>query len=110
MVIYVLVIIVIIGGVILVLKYTGNKVDLNNVEVIKLQVSRHIVLPKDEQPALATITNHDRLTGAFLKKTENGDKLLIYQTNKEVFIYRPSIDRLIGVGPVIDSTAAQSTQ
>lgn len=74
--------------------------DLNKVSVITARVNKHYVLPTDEQPALATVTNKNKLTSAFLKKAENGDKVLIYQKNSIAIIYRPSIDRIIAVGPV----------
>lgn len=78
--------------------------DLTNVDVVKARVARHYVLPSNEQPALATITDRNKLTSAFLKKAQNGDKVLIYQTNQIAIIYRPSIDRIIAVGPVAIDT------
>ncbi len=71
-----------------------------NVAQVKALVARHYLLPQDEDPALATVTDRSKLTTPFLAKSENGDKVLIYQTKKIVIIYRPSIDKLIAVGPV----------
>lgn len=79
---------------------TLHKQNLSNVEVIKNKISKHIVLPKDEQPALLTITDKNKLATPFLKQAENGDKMLVYQTAKKVILYRPSIDRIIDSGPV----------
>lgn len=74
--------------------------DLNNVSVVQSRVARHMVLPKDKVPALATVTDKRKLTTKFLQQAENGDKLLIYDTEQKVIIYRPSIDKIIDVGPV----------
>ena len=74
--------------------------DINDVKKITQLVGRHYELPSDEQPALATITDASKLNTPFLKKAKNGDKVLIYQTNKIAIIYRPSLDRIVAVGPV----------
>jgi hypothetical protein len=73
---------------------------LTDVHVIERLVGRHYVLPTDEQPALATVTDPSKVTTKFLQKAKQGDKILIYQKNSRVIIYRPSIDRIIDVGPV----------
>lgn len=68
--------------------------------IVKRQVSQHYVLPKDEEPAVLTVTDKKKLTTPFFKHVENGDRILIYQKNKIAIIYRPSIDRIVSVGPV----------
>ncbi len=77
-----------------------KKEDPNLLIDIKNKVSKHIVLPNDEDPALATITDINKISTPFLKQAENGDKMLVYQNAKKVILYRPSIDRIIDVGPV----------
>lgn len=62
-------------------------------------VSRHYQLP-EEDPAIATVEDKTKLNSEFLKNAENGDKLLIYKDAKKVILYRPSVDRIIEVGPV----------
>lgn len=65
-------------------------------------VGRHFVLPDDEEPAILTVVNKGDVSSAFLKgKVENGDKVLIYQTNKKVIIYRPSLDKVVDAGPAV---------
>jgi hypothetical protein len=100
-IVYVVVLVLVTAGAVglLVLRHPQDQ-DLNSVEVIKQKISHHMLLPKDEQPALATITDHTKLTTPFLKKTQNGDKVLIYQKAQRAIIYRPSIDRIVDVGPV----------
>lgn len=83
--------------------------NLSDVSVVTSLVSKHMVLPKDETPALVTVTDPSKLTTEFLKGTEVGDKVLIYQTNEKAIIYRPSLDRIIDVGPVvIDDVTGES--
>ena len=75
--------------------------DLSDVNAVKQLVARHMLLPTDETPALVTVTDPSKLTTDFLKQTVAGDKVLIYQTNKRAIIYRPSVDRVVDVGPVL---------
>ena len=101
--------IIIVSGVLLLL-ITGLAVylflqhssqDLSDVNAVKQLVARHMLLPTDETPALVTVTDPSKLTTDFLKQTVAGDKVLIYQTNKRAIIYRPSVDRVVDVGPVL---------
>lgn len=69
---------------------------------IKEAVGRHLILPSDETPALLTVVDAGKLSSEFLKvKAKNDDRILIYQKNQRVIIYRPSVDRVVDVGPVI---------
>lgn len=103
-----LVLLLLVGG-LLVWKLKQNNTDLTKVEVVKAKVARHYVLPTNEQPALATITDSKKLTSSFFKKAQNGDKVLIYQKNQVAILYRPSIDRIIAVGPVVIDTPQGGT-
>lgn len=91
-------------------KLNTHKDNLNSVTTIQRLVRRHFVLPIDETPALATVTDKAKLTTKFLQKAENGDKILIYQKAGRVIIYRPSIDRIIDVGPVQIAPLSPSEQ
>lgn len=68
--------------------------------VIEQRVGKHFLLPTNEVPALATITDTKKISAIFFKHAKNGDKVLIYKKNKLAIIYRPSIDKIIEVGPV----------
>lgn len=95
----VLSLVLVIGG--LLYSYNSqNSVNLNNVKDVERLVGKHYLLPTNEVPALATVTDSSKITTKFLQKAKNGDKILIYQKNGRVIIYRPSIDRIIDVGPV----------
>lgn len=84
--------------------------DVTDVQTVQRQVGKHYVLPTDETPVLATVTDKAQLQTDFLKKAQNGDKVLIYQKAQRAIIYRPSLDRIIDVGPVtIASTPTTDT-
>jgi hypothetical protein len=68
---------------------------------VETRIGRHYLLPADETPALVTVTDSEKLTSRFLKNARNGDKILVYQNHQVAIIYRPSIDRIVAVGPVI---------
>jgi len=76
--------------------------ELNRIETEQLvaSVARHIVLPEDEQPTIATIQDIDALVGEqpVFKGAENGDKVLVYQD--QAIIYSPKRDILVKVVPV----------
>jgi predicted negative regulator of RcsB-dependent stress response len=73
------------------------------------KIGKHIVLPKDEQPTLATVTDIKKLKGqAFFKSAVNGDKLLIYAKAKKAILYRPSNDMIIEFAPLIMDTTSSA--
>lgn len=70
-------------------------------------VSKHYVLPTDEQPALATVTDKTKLNSTLAKRAQDGDRILIYQKNQQAIIYRPSLDKIVDVTPVQIDTPKQ---
>ncbi|MEO6761593.1 MAG: hypothetical protein ABI220_04440 [Candidatus Saccharimonadales bacterium] len=87
-----------------------HKQDLDNVQAIMQDISKHYLLPTNETPALATVTDSKKVQSAFAGKVEDGDKILIYQTNRKAVVYRPSIDRIVDVEPVsIDTPPSGNT-
>ncbi len=84
-----------------VLSHKKQQASLNNVGVITSKVGEIFLLPADEKPALATVTNSKKISSNFAGKVKNGDKILIYQTNKRAIVYRPSINRIIDVQAVV---------
>ncbi len=72
-----------------------------NLKNVVGEVSQLMILPRDEQPTLATVTDKRKLTDKFLaSKAANGDDVLIYSKNQTVIIYRPSINKIVAVGTV----------
>lgn len=73
------------------------------------KVGRHIVLPTGEQPTIATVSDISKLQGqVFFAHAQNGDKMLIFAKAKKAILYRPSIDKIIEVGPVETTNTANA--
>lgn len=83
---------------------------MSALQQVEREVGRHYLLPTNEQPALVTVEDESKVTSPFLKQAKNGDKILIYANAKIVIIYRPSIDRIVAVGPVFIDTSQSGTQ
>jgi LytR cell envelope-related transcriptional attenuator len=64
-------------------------------------VGKLIVLPSNEQPTIATVSDVKRLKGqSFFAHARNGDKVLIYTKAQEAILYDPLADKIVAVGPV----------
>lgn len=65
---------------------------------LKEQVGKLYVLPP-EDPVVATVTDTRVLPeNDFYKKAEDGDKILIFSIAQKIFLYRPSINKVVDVG------------
>ncbi len=65
-------------------------------------VGKLILLPKDETPVLAKITNAKKLATQqpFFTNAKDGDELLIFQKSARAIIYSPSRNIIVNVGPI----------
>lgn len=74
------------------------------------KVGRHIVLPLDEQPTIATISDKEKLKDQpFFAKAKNGDKVLIYNLARKAILFDPVADKIIDVAPINISTPSATT-
>lgn len=73
--------------------------NYDDVTTVTNAVAKHVVIP-DEKPILATVTDKTALKTPFLQEADNGDRILLYEKAKKVIIYRPSIDRIVNIGPI----------
>jgi len=74
--------------------------EKENSELIE-KVGKLILLPTNEQPTIATITDKSQLsTQPFFNNAVDGDKVLVYANAKKAILYRPSTDKIIEVAPV----------
>jgi hypothetical protein len=66
------------------------------------RVGQIVVLPSDETPTLATVTDSAKLAEEepFFGNAQNGDKVLIYRNAKKAYLYRPSTNQLINVSNI----------
>lgn len=74
-------------------------------DVIK-NVSKLVILPANETPTVATVTDIQKLKGqAFFADAKNGDKVLVYNQQRKAILYRPSTNQIVNINVV---TAAQN--
>jgi len=65
------------------------------------EVGKLIVLPSDEQPEIATVSDVKKLKGQpFFVNAQNGDKVLIYSKAQEAILYDPVANKIVEVGPI----------
>jgi hypothetical protein len=85
-------------------KRLENPTDAAKVEVAKTveAVGKLILLPSDEEPTLATVSDKTKVQDQALiqANVRNGDKILIYSQAKKAYLYRPSINKLVAIAPV----------
>ncbi len=73
----------------------------NSVEDIIKKVSKLIVLPQDEKPTVATVSDLEKLQGQqFFSQAKIGDKVLIYANARKAILYDPLADKVINVAPL----------
>ncbi|HZE87693.1 MAG TPA: LytR C-terminal domain-containing protein [Methylomirabilota bacterium] len=96
-------------GIYFYLQYHNNQEILKNptfaaqVEAQTLvgKVGQLMVLPANEQPTIATVSDATKLKGQpFFAKAENGFKVLIYPKAKEAILYDPGTNKIVEVGPI----------
>lgn len=75
------------------------------IDAVVKKVGRHILLPTDEQPTLASVSDVSKVSDQpFFAKAQNGDKVLVYTQARKAILYRPSEDIIIEVAPLNIST------
>lgn len=64
-------------------------------------IGKLMLLPKDEAPTVATVTDIENLKDqVFFKNATNGNKVLIYPNSKLAIIYDPQANLIVNVGPI----------
>jgi len=72
------------------------------VDWLKEKAGKLMQLPTDEDPSIATVLDKTKLKDqAFFANAENGDKILIYTKAKKAILYRPSINKIIEIMPIV---------
>jgi hypothetical protein len=70
-----------------------------------IRVGRLMILPTGETPSFGTVTDATKLKKeTFFAYSQTGDQVLIYQKAKLSILYRPSINKIVNVGPLIVGT------
>lgn len=91
------------------IKDNPNKISLDEINSLTTVIGKFMDLPTDETPTLATVTDKEKLKDQdFFKKSENGDKILIYANAKKAILYRPSIQKVIEFAPLLIGNSDQN--
>ena len=72
------------------------------------RVGQLILLPSDEVPTLATVSDINVLKGQlFFQNASNGDVVLMYAKARKAILYSPRLNKVIEVAPITDAETAQ---
>ncbi len=72
-----------------------------DVNALLEKIGKLIVLPVDEKPVIATVTDPSKLKSqAFFANTQVGDKVIIYPQAKKAILYNPSLNKIVEVAPL----------
>lgn len=89
-----------------------EKIKQENMALIK-KVGEHILLPDDEVPSIATITNAEalKIEQPFYRDAKDGNRVIIYMQAKKAIIFDEEKNILVNVGPIFvnDQVAQTST-
>lgn len=84
--------------------------DAKEIEDLTKEIGVMMMLPENETPTLATVTDKDKLSEqSFFQKSENGDKVLIYSNTGRAILYRPSNKKIVDVTTVNINTPSVET-
>lgn len=78
-----------------------EKVSQEEAKDLAIKVGKLMVLPTDETPTLATVSNPEALIGqSFFIGAKKGDKVLIYSNAKKAVLYDPVLNKIIATAPL----------
>lgn len=78
-----------------------------DVQITLDKVGRLVILPSDT-PTVATVTDKTKLLDKpFFRNAENGDKVLIFTVSKRAILYRPSVGKIVEMGPVVPQESSK---
>ncbi len=84
--------------------------DTKEIAELTQTLGKFMDLPADETPTLATVTDREKLADQpFFRKSENGDKVLIYTNSGRAILYRPSTKKIVDVTTINVNTPADTT-
>lgn len=73
-------------------------------------VGQLILLPQGEKPTIATVSDPEKLKDQpFFANAKNGDKVLLYQNAKKVYLYDPIAHKIVEVAPINVGTNTTNT-
>jgi hypothetical protein len=92
-------------------RQSAQVADAKEIETLSQEIGKFMLLPDNETPTLATVTDREKLAEQpFFQKAENGDKVLIFSQNGRAILYRPSQKKIVDVTTVnVNQTTATPT-
>lgn len=70
--------------------------------ILVKKVSKHMFLPENEIPSLATVTDPEKLEAqSFFANAKKGDKVLIYSKARKAILYDPVADKIVTIAPIV---------
>lgn len=87
-------------------KTNTNEVSQAEVKSLVEKVGRLAVIPTDETPTVATVSDPEALKNqAFFVDAKKGYKVLIYSNAKKAILYDPVNDKIVNIAPLnMDAT------
>ncbi len=83
------------------LKDSPQAVAQREVTDLVEKISKLIVLPVEETPTVATVSDPEALKDQiFFAQAQKGDKVLIYTTAKKAILYSVALGRILEVAPL----------
>jgi hypothetical protein len=82
------------------IKYLENPTLATNNEIKQLtsDIGKYMVLPTDETPTLATVSDPSKLRDQpFFANAMAGDKVLIYTISRKAILWRPSTSKIVEI-------------
>jgi hypothetical protein len=87
-----------------------KKNEERDTEGLVKNLEKIILLPKDETPIIATVSDITKLTDQlFFKNAKNGNKVVMYPSAKLAIIYDSKANLIINTGPLNFSTEQKET-
>src|SRR6185295_10118841 len=82
----------------LAMRQNPNKITEGEIEKVVAKVSKLILLPEDEKPTLATVTDPGPLRDQpFFAKAKSGDQVLLYAGARKAILYDPVANKIVEV-------------
>lgn len=83
------------------LRKNPQKASQEEIQELIKKVGYLIVLPKDEMPTIATVSDPEKLKDQpFFENARIGDRVLIYSKAKKAILYNPGRNKIVEVAPV----------
>ena len=100
--------------------YLGNKVRIltqdpaelsaREIRDVSAKISKLIVLPTDELPTLATVSDPEKLKDQpFFANAKTGFKVLVYSKAQKAILYDPTTNKIVEVAPINSNANATGT-